>query len=192
MSAHDHVRGRAGTSDGRISVTTPTDPNDPYRPAAGEGSSTGAGTGYDAPPPGAPPYGAGGGYDPAPVAPGGYPRAGSATAYEGRPPQNGLGTAALVVGIFAVILGIAFFPLGFVLGAVGIGLGIAGRKRARRGEATNGGAALTGLVLSIVGVLIAIAFAFLVGYIFTQAEDCTDPDLSQTEQQQCLEDKFGS
>ena len=178
-------------------MTTPTDPNDPYRPA-GEGSTPGAGSGHDTPPPGPGPepvaaaYGTGSGYDPAPRTPEGYPPAGHETAHNGAPPRNGLGTAALVVGIFAVIFGILFFPLGFVLGVVGIGLGIAGRKRAKRGEATNGGAALAGLVLSIVGVLIAIAFAFFVGYIFSKAEDCTKPGLSQSEQEQCLEDKLGS
>ena len=131
-----------------------------------------------------------GGYDAA-SAPGGDPPAGHGTGHDGAPRQNGLGTAALVVGISAGIFGVAFFPLGLVLGVVGTVWGSRSRKRARRGEATNGGMALTGLVLSIVGVLIAIALAFFVGYIFSQAEDCADPGRTQTEQRHSLEDKLG-
>ena len=108
------------------------------------------------------------------------------------PPQNGLGIAALIVGIFAVIFGIAFFPLGFILGVVGIGLGIAGRKRAQARASHQRRGALAGLVLSIVGMLVSIAFAFFVGYIFSQTEDCAKPGLSQSEQEQCIEDKLGS
>lgn len=157
-------------------MTTPTDPNDPYRPAAGGGSGSGAGTGYD----------------PAPHASAGHPSAGYGTAPGGAPPRNGLGIAALIVGILAVPFGIIFFPIGFVLGLVGIGLGVAGRRRAKRGEATNGGAALTGLVLSVIGLLIAITFGFFFGYILKEAANCTDPELSQAEQQQCLEDELGN
>jgi hypothetical protein len=107
-------------------------------------------------------------------------------------PQNGLGIAALVVGVLALLFGIFFFPLGFVLGLVGIGLGIAARKRVTRGQANNGGAALTGLVLSAIGLLIAIAFGLFVGYIFNEAKNCTEPGLSQAEQQQCLEEELGN
>ena len=183
-------------------MTTPSDPNDPYRPATGEGSSSepgAGGSGYDAPPAGpgpdpvVPAYG-GTGYGAPPSAPGNYPPPGyPATGYAGDgagPPQNGLGVAALVVGICAFIFGVIFFPLGFVLGLVGIGLGIAARKKARRGEATNGGAALTGLILSVVGLLIAIAIGFFVGSIFNEVKDCTDPGLSQAEQEQCIRDKL--
>ena len=143
-------------------MSTPT--NDPYDPNT-------------APPPPA------SGPGPAPVAPG-YPVGGS--------PRNGLGTAALVLGILAVLFGVLFFPLGFLLALAGIGVGIAGRRRATRGEATNGGAALTGLILSVVGLLIAIAAGFFVGYIFSQTEECQDQNLTRAEREQCIENELSN
>src|SRR5690242_4498726 len=43
------------------------------------------------------------------------------------PPQNGLGTASLVLGIVGLVFAVLFFPLGFVLAATGLVLGIIGR-----------------------------------------------------------------
>ena len=78
-----------------------------------------------------------------------------------------------------------------VLGLVGIGVGIAGRRRVQRGEATNDRRALTGLILSAVGLLVAVAVGFLFGYIVDKAnEKCSDPELSPAEQQQCLDEEL--
>jgi hypothetical protein len=68
-------------------------------------------------------------------------------------PRNGLGTAALVVGILALLSGILL--VGAVLGVIAIALGLAGRSRVRRGEATNGGSALAGILTGLAGVIIA-------------------------------------
>ena len=78
--------------------------------------------------------------------------------------RNGLGVAALVLGILAVLTG--FFLIGGLLGVVAIILGFLGRGRAKRGEATNGGMALAGIILGVIGVLltavvIAIGASFL-------------------------------
>lgn len=107
------------------------------------------------------------------------------------PPQNELGVAALVIGIFAVISGVLFFPLGVILGLVGLGVGISGRQRVERGEATNGRVALTGLVLSVLGLLVAVVVGFVFGFLVKAAnEKCSDPALSHAEQQQCLDQEL--
>jgi hypothetical protein len=73
-------------------------------------------------------------------------------------PKNGLGTAALVLAIIALFSGLG----GIVLGPVAIVLGFLGRGRAKRGEATNGGIAIAGIVL---GFLSIIEAAVVVGLI---------------------------
>ncbi len=45
---------------------------------------------------------------------------------------------------------------GIVLGLLALIFGLLGRGRAKRGEATNGGLSVTGIVLGIIGLLIAI------------------------------------
>ena len=105
--------------------------------------------------------------------------------------QNDLGVAAVVIGIFAVISGVLYFPIGVLLGLVGIGVGIAGRRRVQRGEATNGRRAVTGLALSVLGLLVAVGVGFLFGYVVKAAnEKCSDPELSPAEQQQCLDEEL--
>lgn len=58
--------------------------------------------------------------------------------------RNGMGTASLVMGILGLFLGWIFSLLAIIFGGVGAG-------RAKRGEATNRGAALWGLWLGIFG-----------------------------------------
>ncbi|MDW6059586.1 DUF4190 domain-containing protein [Streptomyces sp. FXJ1.4098] len=116
-------------------------------------------TGY-----GQPPYGAQPAY--------GYPGSG----YPGPPygpvaftPDNGNGTAALVLGIVGTVL---FFSIvfGVILGVLAIIFGVLGRAKAQRGEADNGGQALAGLVLGVIAVVASVVMIFV--YI---AED-DDPD----------------
>jgi len=68
----------------------------------------------------------------------------------GNPPQNGIGTAALVMGILQFVC----------LGPIGTGLAIIfgriGMKRAERGEADNGGLAKAGFWLGIVGLVLSV------------------------------------
>ena len=70
-------------------------------------------------------------------------------------PSNGLGTAALVVGIVAILAVISIIG-GILLGVVALILGIVARGRVRRGEATNGGAALAGIILGAAAVVLSI------------------------------------
>ena len=73
-------------------------------------------------------------------------------------PQNGLGTAALVMGI------LQFLCLPIVASILAIVFGWLGMTKAKQGQATNGGVAkagfilgIIGLVLSIVGIVVTIA-----------------------------------
>lgn len=102
--------------------------------------------GYSPPPYGQPPYAAGGYGSPYPY---------------GTAPKNGLGTAALVLGIIGVVLSWTVY-LGVILGALAIIFGGIGLGRAKRGEATNRGSAMAGLVLGIVAIAL-LALLVVVG-----------------------------
>ncbi len=83
----------------------------------------------------------------------------------GKPGRNGVGTTALVLGILSIPSGLLFPPIGLVMGLGGVVLGIIGRRRGKRGEATNGGAATAGLGTGVVGMLIPAALV-ISGVIF--------------------------
>lgn len=75
-------------------------------------------------------------------------------------PRNGMGTAALVLGIVGVlfslvpIIGIIAWPMVII----GLGLGIAGILQARQGRADNKGVAIAGTVLSAFGLLFCLMY----------------------------------
>ncbi|MGK5501366.1 DUF4190 domain-containing protein [Streptomyces sp. URMC 125] len=129
-------------------------------------------------------------YDPSGAhGPGAVP---SGPAAGGRPPRNGLGITALVLGVAALLL---FWTLvgGIVLGLAAIALGIAGRRRAKRGEATNGGMALAGAVVGALGlvasvVVIAAGVSFLNSEEFGNFEECVDKAGTAAEREQCERD----
>ncbi|HJT95652.1 MAG TPA: DUF4190 domain-containing protein [Mycobacterium sp.] len=80
-------------------------------------------------------------------------------------PKNGLGVAALVVAIIALLSVVG----GVVLGVVAIILGFLGRGRARRGEANNGGVAIAGIVLGFLSIIEAIVVIGLAVWGFDRA-----------------------
>ncbi|MFD8207372.1 DUF4190 domain-containing protein [Streptomyces sp. NPDC059695] len=98
---------------------------------------------------------------PAPASPGyGYP-AGYGSGY-GQPgwqqsPSNGMGTTAMVLGIIAVA-GFCMYGLGVILGVLALIFGIIGLKKVGRGEATNRGMAIAGIVLGSIGTLVSAVF----------------------------------
>jgi len=106
-----------------------------------------------------------GGYPAGPY-PGGYPPSPTGYGeYPGMPvaPRNGLGVAALVIGILALV-GAFTVAGGIILGTVAVVLGFLGRGRVRRGEANNGGTAMAGIVLGVLAVVASlVAVAFWVG-----------------------------
>lgn len=71
-------------------------------------------------------------------------------------PSNGTGTAGLVLGIVAAVL-FCMWPLAIIAGILGVIFGAMGRAKAKRGEATNGGQALAGLICGAAGVVLSIA-----------------------------------
>jgi hypothetical protein len=133
-------------------------------------------------PPQGPPPGQGPGWSQA----GGYPPA------TGR--RNGMGTAALVLGVVALVLVILllFSPLGAFLGLLAVLFGILGLIRANRGEADNRGQAVTGLITGAVALLFGILVTISVGTWFaTHVNDfrrfgnCMDQASGDAAHEQC-------
>lgn len=100
--------------------------------------------------------------------------------------KNGLGTAAL-------ILGIASIPFcGLVIpGVLAVVFGLVGRARAKRGQANNGGVALAGLITGLVGLaLSALLIVGLVKLIGSPAFDrfnaCYDSAQTSAQQDACV------
>ncbi|MEU9312668.1 DUF4190 domain-containing protein [Streptomyces sp. NPDC048256] len=136
----------------------PSNPINPFAPP-------GAGGAVPPPPlapygPGQVPYGYPGGY--------GYPGrphyGGGAPGPYGWPggtgDSNGMGIAGMVLGIVSAV-GFCMWPLAVVLGILGITFGAVGRGKARRGEASNPGQALAGIICGSVGILLAIGLGVL-------------------------------
>ncbi|MEC3977447.1 DUF4190 domain-containing protein [Amycolatopsis sp. H20-H5] len=79
-------------------------------------------------------------------------------------PSNGLGTAGFVLGLIGLIfspipiIGIIAWPLVIV----GLILSLVGHARVRRGAANNGGLAITGIVLSAIGLVVCVIWAVAV------------------------------
>jgi Domain of unknown function (DUF4190) len=131
-----------------------------------------------------PPYGAyPGGYPPPPQ----QPYAGYGPPPTG--PKNGLGIASLVIAIIALL---SVFG-GIVLGVVAVILGFLGWHRAKRGEATNGGMAVAGIVLGVLSIIEAVVLIGLAVWGFGEAGgtdylDCLSrADNDEQAIQQCAE-----
>ena len=102
------------------------------------------------------------------------------------PGHGGLAITALVIAIVALVF--CWIPfLGIVLALAGLILGIvawagAGSKNRPKGM----GVAAT--VVSIVALLGAIAVTALVIWVWDKVESCADPNLTQQQQERCVED----
>ncbi|MGI4896621.1 MAG: DUF4190 domain-containing protein [Janthinobacterium lividum] len=109
----------------------------------------------------------------------------------GPPARNAAGTAALVLSIVGLVLGIAI--IGLVPAVVGLVLGIVGLRRVRRGLATNRGVALTGVVLSVIAILGTLIWAAFLAVVLSAAWnngakdflDCASSATDQSSTQQC-------
>jgi hypothetical protein len=89
-------------------------------------------------------------------------------------PRNGLGTTALILGIIGALTGVIpfLFWLAGALGLIGLILGFIARGRVKRGEATNGTAALWGIITSAVAVVLSIVgLVILVGVVADLSEE---------------------
>lgn len=90
--------------------------------------------------------------------------------HESRPAgqRNGVGVTALVLGILAILTGL--FVIGGLLGIVAVVLGFIGRGRAKRGEASNGGVALAGIITGAIGIVLAALIVALGIWVFSTDE----------------------
>ncbi|HEY9369673.1 DUF4190 domain-containing protein [Streptomyces sp.] len=101
--------------------------------------------------------------------------------YAGQGPQsptprafrNGLGTAALILGVIGAISGLIpfLFVLAGILGLIALILGLSARGRVKRGEASNKGVATTGAVLGLVALILSVVGAVIT---FTAVSDAVD------------------
>lgn len=97
--------------------------------------------------------------------------------FQQQPPQqvarNGLGTAALILGVIGALSGLIplLFWLAGILGVIALILGLTGRGRAKRGEATNKGIALAGTLLGLAAMGLAVFGAYTT---FKAADDLVD------------------
>jgi hypothetical protein len=145
---------------------------------------------WGAPPPGAPPAGAAPQWS-------GPPPAGQWGGQPGYPaqPRNGLGIAALILGILGLLSSIVV--IGALPGLIAVVLGFVGMGKAKRGEATNRGVALAGVITGALAVLVAVALV-VAGAAFVSTHkhdlqnysDCLKKATTQEEQQACA-DQFG-
>ncbi|MGC5038020.1 DUF4190 domain-containing protein [Streptomyces sp. DT190] len=138
------------------------------------------------PPAGTPSYDTSGtvAVPPPPVAPGGpgsygypgYPQSGYG--WPGMPmaPQNGMGIAAMVLGIVSCTLFCLYGVVSLVTGILAVVFGIKGRKRAEAGVATNHGQAQAGLIMGIIGIILGITVIVLIAVGITAAINSDEYD----------------
>ncbi len=104
------------------------------------------------------PYGGGndarGGFGQAGHGQAGHGQAGTGPYSSSGKPTNWIGVTALLLGIAALLL---FWSIvgGIILGLLAIVAGVLALLKVKRGQATNGGMALAGLILGVVGVLLS-------------------------------------
>ncbi|MBQ0987242.1 DUF4190 and DUF4352 domain-containing protein [Streptomyces sp. F63] len=98
------------------------------------------------------------------------------------PPRNGLGIAALVLGLVGLVMGVIpfMFWLGAILGVIALVLGLTGRGKAKRGEATNKGMATAGAVLGPVAVALSVAMGAVTVMAVDDAVDEINKSVSES------------
>ena len=98
------------------------------------------------------------------------------------PPKggSGLAIASMVLGIIALL--ISWIPivnnLAAVIALVGLGLGIPALIRARRGTHTGQGMAITGLITSVVALVLVVVTQLFYSAVIDEVERSLDEDLN--------------
>jgi hypothetical protein len=92
----------------------------------------------------------------------------------GAAPQNGMGTAALILSILGII---GCIPI--VGGVLGIVFGKMGMKAAQEGRATNEGQAKAGFIIGIIGLVLWVLLG-IIYFIFIAALIASDPTITQS------------
>src|SRR5919198_247663 len=110
-------------------------------------------------------------------------------------PRNGLGIAALVIGVASLVAAVSFtlFPLAVVFGLVGLIIGLIALAGGRARGATNPGQATTGVICSVLALLIAGYLSVHVGTwaarntgAFTRFDKCIAQAGNRTEVSNCI------
>ncbi|MGW3776317.1 DUF4190 domain-containing protein [Streptomyces sp. NPDC005091] len=99
-----------------------------------------------------------------------------------RPARNGLGISALILGIIGAVSGLIpfLFWLAGILGVIALTLGLVGRGRVKRGEATNKGATTFGAVLGLIALILSVVGAVITFKAVGDAVDELDRAVSDT------------
>ncbi|WP_418957461.1 DUF4352 domain-containing protein [Streptomyces tritici] len=107
--------------------------------------------------------------------------------------RNGLGTAALILGIIGTLSGLIpfFFWLAGILGLIALILGLAGRGRVKRGEAGNKGVTTTGAVLGLVAMILSGVGAYITFTAVSDAVKEIDKSIQETAPKTPGADKSG-
>jgi uncharacterized membrane protein len=109
--------------------------------------------------------------------------------------RNGLGVAALVIGVASLVAAVSFvlFPLGLLGGLVGLIIAIVALAGGKARGATNSGQAIAGLICSIVALIIAIDLSVHVGSwaarnssVFTRFDKCVAQAANRTAVSNCI------
>ena len=111
-------------------------------------------------------------------------------------PRNGLGVAALVLGVASLVAAISFvlFPLGGLGGLIALILGVIALSRGRTSGATNSGQAWAGTICGLLALVIGIVFAVRVGTFvehnsgaFTSFDNCIAKAGNRAEVSTCIQ-----
>ncbi|MFE7352162.1 DUF4190 domain-containing protein [Streptomyces sp. NPDC057543] len=96
--------------------------------------------------------------------------------------KKGLAVAAMVLGVISLITSIVF--VGGLLGVIGLILGIAALKRAKRTGAGRG-QSITGVVTSFIAIVMSILVAVFMVWYANKTQECYRPEGIQ-EYKQCV------
>jgi hypothetical protein len=109
--------------------------------------------------------------------------------------KNGLGTAALVLGVASLVAALSFvlLPLGLLGGFAAVAIGVAALTRGRAGGTANPGQAAAGLVCGILALAVGIAFSVRAGTfvadntgVFTSFSNCIAKAGNRSELANCI------
>ena len=111
-------------------------------------------------------------------------------------PRNGLGVAALVIAIIALVFCWSVAG-GVVLGICAVIIGFVARGRVKSGQATNGGIAIAGIVLGFLAIIVSLVFIPIWIGVFSQVGgndyvDCLSKAGSDQQAVQACADQFRS
>jgi hypothetical protein len=110
-------------------------------------------------------------------------------------PRNGLGVAALVIGVASLVAAISFilFPLALIAALAGLVIGIVALTRRAQTRAANQGQAIAGVVCNVLALALAITFSVQFGTwaarnsaVFTRFDNCLIQSGNRTEVSQCI------